>query len=281
MRAYIADCRKGGHTVALISTRGALHDAHIGMIQRAKDLYDIVVVSSFLNPMSFESYADYERYPREMDNDIKICEKYDVDVLFTPTFEEMFGIPEIKINSLKYKSLTLVSSPFDYADKLLGAGKQGYFEGFATTTLKLLNIVTPNVLFWGQKDIQQVYILKKMIQDFNIPVKLRVLPIVREINGIPISSENVFMTDEEKNLAASVSKFLMKMSNDFKSGERDITNLKFGAESFLDKSCKLDFLEFLHFDDFEREKEIAAEGTIIAVGSKIGKFRIIDNIILS
>ena len=169
VREEVKKWRKEGLTVGLVPTMGALHAGHLSLIKKAKETCDKVVVSVFVNPIQFGPSEDFDKYPRTLEADEKLCNSEGVDIVFTPTPKEMYGEGQ----RLSNDTLTYVCPPFFYVNKLCGKTRTGHFDGVCTVVLKLFNIVQPDYAFFGQKDAQQVVIVKKMVKDLNVPVEIR------------------------------------------------------------------------------------------------------------
>ena len=190
--------------VGLVPTMGALHEGHLSLIKKAKETCDKVVVSVFVNPIQFGPSEDFDKYPRTLDKDMELCNSVGVDLVFAPTPKEMYG----EGNRLSNDTLTYVCPPFFYVNKLCGKTRVGHFDGVCTVVLKLFNIVQPNYGFFGQKDAQQVIIIKKMVKDLNVPIEIIQCPIVREESGLALSSRNKYLSEEGKKDALVLSQIL-------------------------------------------------------------------------
>ena len=200
--------RKEGLTIGLVPTMGALHAGHLSLIKKAKETCDKVVVSDFVNPIQFGPSEDFDKYPRTLDADMELCNKEGVDIVFAPSASEMYGgkcsSDNSKDNTLKElprlsnDTLTYDCPPFFYVNTLCGKSRTGHFDGVCTVVLKLFNIVQPDYAFFGQKDAQQVIIIKKMVKDLNVPIQIIQCPIVREESGLALSSRNKYLSEQGK-----------------------------------------------------------------------------------
>ena len=275
LRKNIKDWRKSGLTVGLVPTMGALHKGHASLIKKAKETCDKVVVSVFVNPIQFGPNEDYDKYPRTIEKDMELCNSEGVDIVFSPTPKEMYG----ENVSLSNTDLTFVCPPYNLVDCLCGKSRVGHFDGVATVVLKLFNIVTPDYAFFGQKDAQQLFILKKMVKDLNLDLTIVPCPIVREDDGLALSSRNTYLSSDERKSALSLSKALHQIEKVYLQGITDINILFDTAISILDKGVEMEYLEFRDFETFEKVKE-AKTNTLVAIAAKVGKTRLIDNIIL-
>ena len=216
-----------------------------------------------------------DKYPRTLDYEVKMCDVSGVDIVFAPTPKEMYGEGHIMSNDF----LTYVIPPYFYTDKLCGKSRVGHFDGVCTVVNKLFNIVQPDFAYFGEKDRQQLIILKKMVNDLNIPVTMRACPIVREESGLALSSRNKYLSDSEKVDALVLSKILFNIKVCYSKGITDTKSLFETAYSFLTQRHSLEYLEFRDADNLE-EKKIADDNTVVFIALKIGTVRLIDNICL-
>ncbi len=260
--------------IGLVPTMGALHDGHASLIKKAKEMCGCVVVSVFVNPIQFGVNEDYDKYPRTIEKDKELCEKLGADIIFAPAPEEMYG--ESKLSN---DELTFVCPPYNLTDCLCGKSRIGHFDGVATVVLKLFNIVTPDYAFFGQKDAQQLFILKKMVKDLNVNTEIIPCPIVRESDGLALSSRNSYLSKEERIRALSISSALNQVKSTYLKGITDTEILFDTAFDILKDNVELEYIEFRDFENFEKVKE-ARKNTLVAIAAKAGKTRLIDNIIL-
>ncbi len=275
VREQVREWKKQGLVVGLVPTMGALHNGHLSLIKKAIEKCDKVVVSVFVNPIQFCPGEDLDKYPRTLEADTKMCDEAGVSVVFAPSPNEMYGNGQIRTNDF----LTYVIPPFFYVNKLCGKSRVGHFDGVCTVVNKLFNIVAPDFAFFGQKDAQQLIIIKKMVKDLNIPVEIVPCPIVREESGLALSSRNKYLSDEDKKEALVLSKILNNINLCYKRGVTDIETLKETAYDFLNEQHDLEYLEFLNQDDLE-EVEKADNNTRVFIACKVGGVRLIDNILL-
>ena len=276
VREKVRQWKKEGLTVGLVPTMGALHDGHFSLIKKSVEKCDRTVVSVFVNPIQFCPGEDLDKYPRTLDADEKLCNDAAVDIVFAPSPKEMYGEGHIMSNDF----LTYVIPPYFYVDKLCGKSRVGHFDGVCTVVNKLFNIVQPDYAFFGEKDRQQLIILKKMVKDLNIPVEIVPCPIVREESGLALSSRNKYLSDEDKVNAQALSKILFNIKACYNKGITDVRALSETAYSYLNSSHSLEYLEFRDAENLE-EKEIADNNTIVFIALKIGDVRLIDNIALA
>ena len=275
VREQIKKWKKEGLTIGLVPTMGALHAGHKSLIEKSVEKCDRTVVSVFVNPIQFCPGEDLEKYPRTLDTDNKLCDEIGADIVFAPSPKEMYGEGHILSNDF----LTYVIPPYFYVNKLCGKSRVGHFDGVCTVVNKLFNIVQPDFAFFGQKDAQQLVIIKKMVKDLNIPVEIVPCPIVREESGLALSSRNKYLSDEAKIDALALSKILFNIKACYDKGIKDIEALKETAYSYLNEHHNLEYLEFLDADTLD-EKSTADSSTRVFIAVKIGNVRLIDNIML-
>ena len=272
VRKNVKEWKKEGLTVGLVPTMGALHAGHLSLIKKAKETCDRVVVSVFVNPIQFGPAEDYDKYPRTLDADEKLCNSEGVDIVFAPTPAEMYGGGRLSNDTLTY-----VCPPFFYVNKLCGKTRVGHFDGVCTVVLKLFNIVQPDYAFFGQKDAQQVVIVKKMVKDLNVPVQIIQCPIVREESGLALSSRNKYLSEEGKKDALVLSRILNNIKSCYLKGITDVSALKETAYSFLTDKHDLEYLEILDKNTLE-EKDEADDDTIVLIACRVEGVRLIDNV---
>ena len=273
VREQVKEWKKQGLTVGLVPTMGALHAGHKSLIEKSVEKCDKTVVSVFVNPIQFCPGEDLDKYPRTLEADNTLCEKAGVDIVFAPSPKEMYGEGHILSNDF----LTYVIPPFFYTDKLCGKSRVGHFDGVCTVVNKLFNIVQPDYAFFGEKDMQQLIILKKMVKDLNIPVEIIPCPIVREDSGLALSSRNKYLTDKGHEDALTLSKLLFNIKACYNKGVTDVTALGETAYSFLNENHNLEYLEFRDKDTLE-EKRVADNNTVVFIAVRVENVRLIDNI---
>ena len=276
LRELVKGWRKEGLSVGLVPTMGALHAGHRSLIEKSVSKCDKTVVSVFVNPIQFCPGEDLDKYPRTLNADEQLVSDAGADVVFAPSPKEMYGEGHILSNDF----LTYVIPPYFYVDKLCGKSRVGHFDGVCTVVNKLFNIVQPDFAFFGEKDRQQLIILKKMVKDLNIPVEIIACPIVREESGLALSSRNKYLSDEQKKDALALSKILFNIKACYNKGVTDVNALLETAYAFLNSNHSLEYLEFRDCETLE-EKKVADDNTIVFIALKIGNVRLIDNIELS
>lgn len=275
VREQIREWKKQGLSVGLVPTMGALHEGHLSLIKKSVETCDKTVISVFVNPIQFCPGEDFEKYPRTLDADRKMAEDAGVDIVFAPSAEEMYGSGHIMSSDF----LTYVIPPFFYQDKLCGKSRVGHFDGVCTVVNKLFNIVQPDFAFFGEKDRQQLIIIQKMVKDLSIPVEIVPCPIVREADGLAMSSRNRYLNSEERKEALVLKSILFNIKLCYNSGIKDVKALTETAYKYLKPCHSLEYLDFRDKNDLESKKE-ADNDTIVFIAVKLGSVRLIDNISL-
>ena len=273
IREKIKEYKKQGKTIALVPTMGCLHNGHKSLMEKAHSIADVTVISVFVNPIQFCPGEDYDRYPRTLEQDKIVAESAGVDIIFAPSVNEMYP------NLQKFSDLTMVVPPYALTDIMCGKSRVGHFDGVETVVTKLFNIVQPDYACFGMKDIQQLFLIKKMVRDLNIPVQIIDCPLVREESGIALSSRNKYLSDSEKETALTISKSLFAIKESVNLGIRDTKKLFDVCLTNLSKNVELEYLEFVNADTFKKVDEIENK-TICAIAARVGNVRLIDNIIL-
>ena len=267
LKDVLKDFKKEGKSIGLVPTMGFLHKGHASLIKKAVEEDDIVVVSDFVNPIQFGPNEDLEAYPRDINADSKLCEDLGADFIFNPEPSEMYHDKKafVDIEGL--------------SDNLCGARREGHFRGVCTVCTKLFNIVGPDRAYFGQKDAQQLSIIKKLVFDLNIPVEIVACPIVREEDGLAMSSRNTYLSADERKAALCLSKAIFEGEKMAKEG--------FSVKEVLEKmeeiisSEKLAKIDYVSAVDFETIKNVDNfnKDTLVAIAVYIGKTRLIDNFI--
>ena len=267
LRTAIAGRRAAG-LVGFVPTMGALHAGHASLVARARVECETVVVSIFVNPTQFDRPEDLDRYPRSLDTDVALCRSLGVDLVFAPSVGEMYPKPlecSVDVGRL--------------ADHLCGRFRPGHFKGVASVVLKLLDIVSPDLAYFGEKDAQQLAIVKRLVADFNVPVRIAGVPTMRESDGLALSSRNQRLDSRERELAPALYRALQRIQRDVAAGVVDATTLKQAGfrEIPEDPALKLEYLEIVHPDDFQPVDRI--RGPVVAAGALwVGTTRLIDNV---
>lgn len=271
LREYLAGQRAAGNTVGLVPTMGFLHEGHLSLIREAKAENDVVVVSDFVNPTQFGPNEDFESYPRNIERDTELALSAGADVIFYPSVSEMYP-PE---------SSTYVEVEGNITRVLCGASRPTHFRGVTTVVNKLFNIVEPDKAYFGQKDAQQVAVLTKMVKDLHMDIELIICPIVREPDGLAMSSRNTYLSAEERKQAVILNQALKKAKNAFANGEKDVVKLT-GIITDKINEMPLAVIDYVSILDFPSLKPIITieKDALGAVAVKFGKTRLIDNEIL-
>lgn len=254
-------------SIGLVPTMGYLHEGHASLIRRARAENDIVVVSDFVNPIQFGPKEDLNTYPRDLEADSKLCEEIGVDFIFAPEASEMY-----------HDSKTFVDIE-EMSDNLCGAKRPGHFRGVCTVCTKLFNITGANRAYFGQKDAQQVAIIKKVVEDLNIPIEIIACPIVREDDGLVLSSRNTYLSKEERKAALCLSKAIFKgeeMAKSSQSLDKVLEEMKEIIEN--EELAKIDYISAVDLATMKDAKDLDGD-RLIAIAVYIGKTRLIDNFI--
>ena len=270
LRAESRAARVAGKRIGFVPTMGALHDGHLSLIRAAKSRCDLVVASIFVNPTQFGPNEDLAKYPRTFERDCQLLEKENADLLFAPTVEEMY--PQDAVTWVTVEGLS---------EKLDGKSRPGHFRGVTTVVAKLFHIVEPDIAFFGQKDAAQVAIIRRMVRDMKFPVEIVACPIVREPDGLAMSSRNAYLDSSQRKAALVLSRALWEVERKYKSGERDTNTLIERGKQLIAKepAARLDYLELVNADTLYPVAQ-AAPGTMLAVAAYVGNTRLIDNLLL-
>jgi pantoate--beta-alanine ligase len=270
LRAFVRAARDEDKVVGLVPTMGALHDGHLSLIRKAKGECDIVVVSIFVNPIQFLPGEDFEKYPRDLAHDSRMCQEAGAEALFTPAVQEMYP----------HGPGAFVDIP-DLAARWDGAARPGHFRGVATVCAKLFNIVSPQRAYFGQKDYQQLKIIQKMVSDLNMPVTVVPVPIMREPDGLAMSSRNAYLTPEERKAAPALFRALKKAESLYNEGERKGTLLQQVILGELEKEplIKAEYSALADTESLEPTDE-AGDHAVLLIAVRLGQTRLIDNILL-
>ena len=270
MRSVVKALKSQGKTIGFVPTMGCLHEGHLSLVRESIKKAGSTVVSVFINPTQFGPAEDFKDYPRDMKRDSEVLEEEGVNYLFAPEAEEMY--PE------GYKTYVEVC---DFQDRLCGRSRPGHFRGVCTVVLKLFNIVNPDFSFFGQKDAQQAIILKKMVQDLDLEVKIEVLPTIREGDGLALSSRNTYLNTEERRAALVLSKSLGKAQKMIEKGERDVESIIKRMKEIIKREplARIDYIEIVDMDNLNPLISIGKKALVV-LAVFIGKARLIDNIIV-
>jgi len=270
VRRLVKAARIAGKKIGFVPTMGALHIGHISLIEAARKDCDFVVVSIFVNPTQFGPGEDFKKYPRPIKADLKVCRKAGVDAVFAPTSREMYPAEILTLVNVKKLS-----------EPLCGKFRPGHFRGVATVCAKLFNIVLPDIAYFGQKDAQQAIIIKRMVADLNMPLKIIVCPTVREKNGLAMSSRNQYLTAQQRKNAAHIYKSLQKCRRMIKQGGRDTKKIIAEMRKILKQipSVEIQYISIVDAETLQNIDKVTGK-VIAAVAVKVGSTRLIDNISL-
>ena len=272
IKKYAANAKAQGKTIGLVPTMGALHEGHLTLMRAAREKCDIVIASVFVNPTQFGPNEDYDAYPRQFAADCEKLESVNVDAVFHPEPAEMY--PE--------GYCTYVNVDGDITHKLCGAQRPGHFRGVATVVTKLINLSRADEALFGQKDAQQVTVIRRFVEDLNINVHIHMVPIAREESGLARSSRNTYLSAEEKEAALVLSRSLKEAKAAFAQGETHISTLENIVKDEISKEplASIDYVKAYAYPSLKPLTSVT-EDTLLAIAVKIGKTRLIDNVILT
>jgi pantoate--beta-alanine ligase len=269
-RAAIDSARAHGARIGFVPTMGALHAGHLSLVERARREADFTVMSIFVNPLQFAPTEDFSRYPRPVEEDERLSSEAGVDLLFRPSVTEMYP-PGRSVGV----SAGILGAEWE------GTSRPGHFDGVVTVVAKLFNIVQPDVAVFGRKDLQQAAIIKAMVRDLDMPIRIVLAPIVRESDGLALSSRNRYLSPEDRRRATVLSRALATITLRFASGERRVPVLEAEAQRILSTESDVtpDYLAVIDPLTFKRP-ETATDGNAAIVAARVGSTRLIDNMLL-
>jgi len=270
MKVFSRIKRKSGKSIGLVPTMGYFHDGHVSLIRNARKQNDVVVVSVFVNPTQFGANEDYRQYPRDPARDKEIAKREGADIFFCPNKEQMY--PSGFSTSVEVEKLT---------GNLCGISRPGHFKGVSTIVAKLFEITKPDIAYFGQKDAQQAAVIKKMVADLNMDVMIKILPIVRETDGLAMSSRNVYLKKNEREDALILHQSLKKAEDLFAGGERSSRRLVSSIKEMIDskKTVRVDYVKVVDCETLKAVDQIK-DKALMALAVFIGKTRLIDNAFL-
>lgn len=270
MQAASAELRRRGRRIGFVPTMGALHEGHLSLVRRSKQQADGTVVSIFVNPAQFGPHGDYLNYPRDLDRDTHRLEQESVDFLFAPPVEEMYPS-----DFQTYVTLEPVSAPLE------GQFRPGHFRGVATVVLKLVSIVQPDVAFFGRKDAQQCAVIQRMVRDLNLPLEIVVCPIIREPDGLAMSSRNAYLSPDERPAARLLYHSLCRARDLIRSGERRPEPILAEMRQLISREpqARIDYIEVVDPDGFTPTARVEGRA-LIALAVWIGRARLLDNLLV-
>jgi len=269
MRSASRAARLAGKRVGLVPTMGALHEGHLSLVRAARAASDIVAASIFVNPTQFGPNEDLEKYPRSFERDCRLLEKEGVDVLFAPSVEEMYPAGAVTWVTVE-----------ELSGKLDGRSRPGHFRGVTTVVSKLFHIVEPDAAYFGQKDAAQVAIIRRMVRDLNSPVEIIVCPIVREPDGLAMSSRNAYLNPEQREQALVLQRSLRRVQGLIESGEREAARLVAAGREVIETEAgvRMDYFEIVNPDTLDAVNDVS-NGVLVAVAAYVGTTRLIDNLL--
>ena len=270
MQALAIAPEREGRRIALVPTMGFLHEGHASLLRHGRTLGDLLLLSIFVNPIQFGQNEDLDRYPRDLERDCQIAEACGVDVIFMPTAQEMY--PHGFQTGVSVSDLSL---------PLCGASRPGHFDGVATVVAKLFNITRPDVALFGTKDYQQLAVIRRMTADLNMPVEIVGMPIVREADGVAMSSRNAYLSSLERQSATCLIRAIRRARELFAQGERSVAILMKETRAVIEKEAAavIDYIEFRDGATLQ-DLEAADGSTLLALAVRIGQTRLIDNTVL-
>lgn len=270
IQRHVAAFRREGKTIGFVPTMGAFHAGHLSLMREARRENDHVIVSIFVNPLQFSAGEDYDRYPRRLQKDLEMAESENVDLLFVPSVAELYP-----------KGFDTYVDQTDLPQKLCGAFRPGHFRGVMTIVCKLFNIVQPDTAYFGQKDYQQFLILRRMTEDLNLNVRLRLLPTVREEDGLAMSSRNAYLGPKQRKDAVCLHRALRRAEEMIRKGESSAARVAAEMKRLIGrvKGARLEYAAVVNADTLEPVKEIKGK-TLVALAVRLGKARLIDNILV-
>jgi pantoate--beta-alanine ligase len=270
VRQQVSAARKKGKKIGLVPTMGAFHQGHISLIDRAVKECDFVVVTIFVNPTQFGPGEDFQKYPRSLDADLEMCGKTGVDLVFVPSTGQIY--PSENLTWVNIEKLT---------EPLCGQFRPGHFRGVTTVCAKLFNIVQSDIAFFGQKDVQQAIVIKKMVADLNMPLKIVLCPTVRDADGLALSSRNQYLTDQQRKDATLIYKSLQECKKMIRAGTTDTKKIIVRMQEVLCQAPAI-HIEYVSIVDPETLQSLdhITDQILLAVAVKIGPARLIDNIMV-
>ena len=268
LQERIKNWKQAGLTIGFVPTMGYLHEGHLSLVREAKKRNDRAAVSIFVNPKQFGPAEDYNVYPRDLNRDAALLEKEGVDLIFYPAVEEMYPAD--------YKTYVEVE---DLENRLCGRSRPGHFRGVCTVVLKLFNLIQPDEAYFGWKDAQQVIILKKMVEDLNLPVKIRSMPLIREKDGLALSSRNIYLNQQERQASVVLYRSLELAEEIIKNGERQAARIRQQMVNLISAEplARIDYVEIVDLQTLEPLVTIDGDA-LVAVAVYFGRTRLIDNL---
>jgi pantoate--beta-alanine ligase len=271
LRSLLADARRSGRSIGLVPTMGYLHDGHLSLLRAARAECDVVVMSLFVNPTQFGPGEDFDRYPRDEDRDTELAASAGADIVYAPTIEEMY--PRGFSTHVEVDGMTEV---------LCGdPARRGpeHFRGVTTVVAKLFNAVGPDIAYFGQKDAQQVAVIRRMVRDLDFPVRIEALPTVRESDGLAMSSRNAYLDDGDRARAAALSRALQRVEQEARSGSL-AAGIEAGLAELAAAGIDPEYFEARDAEDLAPVAELNGNAVLVAVAARVGGARLIDNVVI-
>jgi pantoate--beta-alanine ligase len=269
LRAALEPHRGAGRTIGLVPTMGAFHQGHLALLRAARERCDVVVVSLFVNPAQFGPTEDLAAYPRDEERDAALAASEGVDVLFAPPVEEVY--PHGFATTVRVSGL---------ADTLEGAHRPGHFDGVATVVAKLLNLVQPQVAFFGRKDAQQALVIRRLVRDLDLPVEVDVRPTIRDADGLALSSRNAYLSAEERERALALPRALRAVERAAADGLAPAQALAAGRAELAAAGVEPDYLAAVSAETLEPVEDFHGQDVLVAVAARVGPVRLIDNVLV-
>jgi pantoate--beta-alanine ligase len=271
MRAYSQKIKRRGKTIGLVPTMGFLHEGHLSLVEAARKKADVVAVSIFVNPAQFGPGEDYSRYPRNLSRDKKLLGNFEVDVLFLPEASKMY--PKGAKTWVEVEGLS---------QKMCGRSRPTHFRGVTTLVAKLFNLAQPDYAFFGEKDFQQQAIIKRMVKDLNLPIEIISLPILREFDGLAMSSRNKYLTAKERKQSPLLYRALCLAKEEIEKGEKNPNKILLRMRSLIGTipGFRLDYVVIVDPETLEEVKKIRGK-VLVALAAHLGKARLIDNMVVA
>lgn len=270
MREFVRQQRQAGRRVGFVPTMGYLHEGHLSLVRIAREAADTVVMSIFVNPLQFGVGEDYEEYPRDLTRDSQLAESAGVAAIFAPAVSEMYCKDHATFVDVEHLT-----------EGLCGASRPGHFRGVTTVVCKLFNIVQPDVAVFGQKDAQQAAVIQRMVRDLNLPLEIIVAPIVREADGLAMSSRNVYLSKEQRQAGLVLSKSLNMARDRIAAGERDAAALRQAMVDYIkaEPLANIDYVEIVDAESMKPLEELSGR-VLMALAVRFGNTRLIDNAVV-
>lgn len=270
LRTVIKTMREAGHRIGFVPTMGYLHEGHAALIRQSTARCGATVVSVFVNPTQFGPSEDLARYPQDLERDQNLCLKLGVDVLFLPEASEVYPT-----------GFSTFVEPGPLGEVLCGRARPGHFRGMATVVAKLFNMVQPDLAFFGQKDLQQTVIVRRMVRDLNMPVDILVAPTIREADGLALSSRNTYLSPADRKRALGISRGLLEAEAAFQAGERKVSRLLSMIQEHLAEMDEVQYCALVDAQTLDSLEGDIDRNAAICVAVVVGKTRLIDNVLLS